>query len=126
MLLAELIVKILVVSLVESYATFYLLFPNFSVGALPVIFVVTTFFITGLGTRMKELLTVAVVSPIVSFFVLQILAFVNFKQYTTYQILLTVLARGAVGFGVAWMLVGVVIGSVANLLFSKGNGNKEY
>jgi len=122
----EKILFILGVSLIESYATFYLLFPNFSVGWYPIMFVIFAFVLLGLNTKLRDLLVVSVISPIVSFFLLQIVSYFNFRSYATYNILLTVLARGAAGFGIAWMLVGVVVGSFVNLLFTKGNGRNEF
>jgi|GEM_PF-460678 len=122
----EKILFIMGVSLIESYATFYLLFPNFSVGWYPVVFVILMFVILGWNTKLKDLLVISVISPIVSFFLLQVVSYFNFRSYATYNILLTVLARGAVGFGIAWMLIGVVVGSFINLLFTKGNGSSEY
>ncbi|AFG35580.1 hypothetical protein Ferpe_1512 [Fervidobacterium pennivorans DSM 9078] len=122
----EKILFILGVSLIESYATFYLLFPNFSVGWYPIMFVIFAFVLLGLNTKLRDLLVVSVISPIVSFFLLQVVSYFNFRSYATYNILLTVLARGAVGFGIAWMLIGVVVGSFINLLFTKGNGSSEY
>ncbi len=122
----EKILFIVGISLIESYVTFYLLFPNFSVGWYPVVFIILMFVILGLNTKLKDLLVISVISPIVSFFLLQVVSYFNFRSYATYNILLTVLARGAAGFGVAWMLVGVVVGSFVNLLFTKGNGSNEY
>jgi hypothetical protein len=122
----EKIIFVMGVSLIESYATLYLLFPNFSVGWYPVVFVILMFVILGLNTKLKDLLVISVVSPIVSFFLFQVVSYFNFRNYATYNILLTVLARGAVGFGIAWMLIGVVVGSLINLLFTKGNGSSEY
>ncbi|WP_448385075.1 hypothetical protein, partial [Fervidobacterium sp.] len=113
----EKILFIVGISLIESYVTFYLLFPNFSVGWYPVVFIILMFVILGLNTKLKDLLVISVISPIVSFFLLQVVSYFNFRSYATYNILLTVLARGAAGFGVAWMLVGVVVGSFVNLLF---------
>jgi hypothetical protein len=122
----EKILFIMGVSLIESYATFCLLFPNFSVGWYPVVFVILMFVILGLNTKLEDLLVISVISPIVSFFLLQVVSYFNFRSYATYNILLTVLARGAVGFGIAWMLIGTVVGSFINLLFKKGNGSSEY
>ncbi len=116
----------ILLSIIQSYATFYNLFPNFSVGYAPELFVVVSFSLLGAILRVRDVLIVSVLAPVFSFGILQLVGYSFFRKYGTYNILLTVLAKGAVGFGLAWLLVGVVFGTISNLLFSKGNGQGGY
>ncbi|MGQ9855722.1 MAG: hypothetical protein ACUVQF_03230 [Fervidobacterium sp.] len=113
------IFQALMFSVVNSYATFYNLFPNFSFGYFPILFVVLYALLLGAMVNLKEILLISVISPIFSFFTLQFLAYIFFSEYVTYQILLTVVAKGSAGFGFAWMLISVVVGSISNLMFYK-------
>ncbi|MEJ5258203.1 MAG: hypothetical protein WHS64_08155 [Fervidobacterium sp.] len=113
------IFQALMLSVVNSYATFYNLFPNFSFGYFPVLFVILYALFLGAMINLKEILLISVISPIFSFFTLQFLAYIFFSEYVTYQILLTVVAKGSAGFGFAWMLISVVVGSISNLMFYK-------
>ncbi|SHN62400.1 hypothetical protein [Fervidobacterium gondwanense] len=109
----------LMFSVVNSYSTFYSLFPNFSFGYFPVLFVILYALCLGAKVSLREILLISVLSPIFSFFLLQFLSYLLFSEYATYQILLTVVAKGSVGFGFAWMLISVVVGSISNLVFFK-------
>ncbi|WP_448374860.1 hypothetical protein [Fervidobacterium sp.] len=116
----------IIFAFIQSYATFYNLFPNFSFGLFPEGFVVVSFVLLGSMIKLRDVIFISIISPVLSFGLLQLIGYIFFREYTTHNILLTVLAKGAVGFGMAWLLVGIVVGSISNLIFSKGNGKKVY
>jgi len=116
----------IIFAVIQSYTTFYNLFPNFSFGLFPEGFVVVGFILLGSMIKLRDMLLISIISPVLSFGLLQMIGYLFFREYTTLNILLTVLAKGAAGFGMAWLLVGIVVGSISNLIFSKGNGKRVY
>lgn len=98
-----------------SYATFYRLFQNFSVGWFPELLVVFCALLQGSSLRLKTMLVLMTFSTVASFVILQLLGYFTFRGVGPHQLMLTVLARGGALYGLMNMVIGVAVGTVSHL-----------
>ncbi|MFN4223744.1 MAG: hypothetical protein ACK4E1_02895 [Fervidobacterium nodosum] len=112
---------VILMGFVISYGSFYRIFENFSVGFPPEILLAVFSFLLGFSFRLRDFLIISVISPIFSFFLLQVIVFSVFKNFQTFQILSTVVAKGSALFGLFSMLISISFGVLANVVFSKVN-----
>ncbi|HOJ94938.1 MAG TPA: hypothetical protein PK390_06840, partial [Fervidobacterium nodosum] len=98
---------VILMGFVISYGSFYRIFENFSVGFPPEILLAIFSFLLGFSFRLRDFLIISVISPIFSFFLLQVIVFSVFKNFQTFQILSTVVAKGSALFGLFSMLISI-------------------
>jgi len=110
-------------SFLVSYTVIYRLFQDLAIGFFPELLLITYAFLLGLEVKLIELLAISISSSIVSFVLLQVLTFVFFKHFITFNILLTAIAKGSVLFGISSMLITIIVGSISNLLLNKKKGS---
>uniref|UniRef100_A0A7C5Y8S1 Uncharacterized protein n=1 Tax=Fervidobacterium nodosum TaxID=2424 RepID=A0A7C5Y8S1_9BACT len=110
-------------SFLISYTVIYRLFPNFVVGFFPEALLFAFAFLLGLEVKLIELLIISISSSIVSFVLLQALAFSFFKNFVTFNILLTAIAKGSALLGISNMLIVIIVGAVSNLILNKKKGS---
>ncbi len=112
---------VILMGFVISYGSFYRIFENFSVGFSPEILLVIFSFLLGFSYRLRDFLIISVISPVFSFFLLQVIVFSVFRDFQTFQILSTVVAKGSALFGLFSLLISISFGVLANVVFSKFN-----
>lgn len=110
-------------SFLISYTVIYRLFPNFVLGFFPEVLLFAFAFLLGLEVKLIELLIISIFSSIVSFALLQALAFSFFNHFTTFNILLTAIAKGSALLGISSMLIVIVVGVISNLALNKKKGS---
>jgi len=109
-------------TLVETYSVVYRVFENFAVGFFPEIFVILLSFMCGKELKFVTTLACTIVAPVGSFFLSQLIGYLMFNDAESVQVILLALAKGGATFGFAYLILGVVIGSISHLFFFKENG----
>lgn len=109
-------------TLAETYSVIYRVFENFSVGIFPELFVILLSFVCGKELKFVQLLSCTIAAPVGSFFLAQLIGYSMFSDTDSVQIILLALAKGGAIFGFAYLILGVVVGSISHLLFFKENG----
>lgn len=120
---SKIYIHTVLLSFLVSYTVIYRLFQNLAIGFFPELLLITYAFLLGLEVKLIELLAISISSSIVSFVLLQVLTFVFFKHFITFNILLTAIAKGSVLFGISSMLITIIVGSISGLLLNKKKGN---
>lgn len=120
---SKIYIHTVLLSFLVSYTVIYRLFQNLAIGFFPELLLITYAFLLGLEVKLIELLAISISSSIVSFVLLQVLTFVFFKHFITFNILLTAIAKGSVLFGISSMLITIIVGSISNLLLNKKKGS---
>lgn len=105
--------------LAETYAIVYRVFENFAIGFFPELFILILTFVCGKELRFVSTLMCNIAAPIGAFFVTQLIGYLLFKDVESVHVLLSALAKGGASFGFAYLILGVVIGSISHLFFYK-------
>lgn len=115
---------IIISSILISYIVLTRLFSAFTFFRFPEILLVVFSFSLGGLVNLSELISIAILSVLSSFVLLQLLMFTYFGNITTFHILLTAVAKSSVLFGLISMLIIISIGIIANFFIFKINGTK--
>lgn len=110
-------------SFLTSYIVVHRLFQQLTFRFFPEILLIAFSFFLGMELKLVELLITSALSVAFSFVLLQVLSFIFFGHFGTFDILLTAIAKGSVLFGISSMLITIAVGSVSNLVFYKKKGS---
>ncbi|MFN6992360.1 MAG: hypothetical protein ACK4MM_06525 [Fervidobacterium sp.] len=116
------VIYTIISSILISYIVLSRLFNAFTFFRFPEILLVVFSFSLGGLANLSELISVAILSVLSSFALLQFLMFIYFGKITTFHILLTAVAKSSALFGLMSMLIIISIGTIANLVLFKING----
>lgn len=108
--------------LAETYSVLYRVFENFAVGFFPEVFVIVLSLLCGKELKFVSTLACTIVAPVGSFCLAQLIGYLMFNDTESVQVILLALAKGGATFGFAYLILGVVVGSISHLFFFKENG----
>lgn len=116
------VIYTIISSILISYIVLSRIFNAFTFCRFQEILLVVFSFSLGGLVNLSELISIAILSVLSSFALLQLVMFIYFGNITTFHILLTAVAKSSALFGLMSMLIIISIGIVANLFIFKVNG----